>query len=111
MIDADPVKLRADIPLGLAHQVACVGAQVFEAVGVFRRDDEAEMMPVLFASLCESAIIDAVCFGVEHARITPVTGHAFTLQIGDVFGERGGTETCATMTDDARFDDDAPLGA
>jgi len=44
MIDGDPVELGAQIALGVFHQLAGEGTQIVHFFGVFRRDDEPEMM-------------------------------------------------------------------
>jgi hypothetical protein len=51
MGDANPVQPGAEIALHLADQVAAEGPEVGHLGGILRRDDEAEMMPVVEAAL------------------------------------------------------------
>ncbi len=51
VIDGDPLEFRAEILFHLAHEIAGEGFEIGEFRGVLRRDDEAEMMPVIFAPL------------------------------------------------------------
>ena len=53
VIDADPVELRAEVLLHLPHQVAGEGLEVCHLDRVLRRDDEAEMVPVVLGALGE----------------------------------------------------------
>src|SRR3546814_4306865 len=50
MIDRDPIEIGAEIARHVVHQLAREGAQVRHVTGVLGRDDEAEMVSVLFAA-------------------------------------------------------------
>ena len=50
----------SEVLLHLPHEVAGEAAQVAHLDGVFRRDDEAELMPVLPAALDEGAAVRLV---------------------------------------------------
>jgi hypothetical protein len=60
MIDADLVELRSEFPLGIRHQLPSEGADVLHVGGVFRRDDESEMMPIILATFSEGLRIGIV---------------------------------------------------
>ena len=47
VIDRDPVKLGPEVALHLSDEVAGEGLEVGHLGGVLRRDDEAEMMPII----------------------------------------------------------------
>lgn len=49
MIDRNPVEARLQILLHLSHQIACKILQIGHFVGVFGRNNEAELMPILAA--------------------------------------------------------------
>ena len=57
MIDRDPVQFGSEIPLDIGHQFAREGAEIAELGGIFRRNDEAEMMPVILTAFGERAFI------------------------------------------------------
>jgi hypothetical protein len=84
VIDGDPVEAGPKIGLHLPRQIPGEGAQVGHLAGVFRRDDEAEMVPVVGRPIGESRIIGAIGFGIEHPRLLAVESDALTLQIGDM---------------------------
>ena len=103
MIDGDPVELCAEIAFGILHQFAGEGAQIAHVLGVLRRDNEPEMMPVVGATLGEILSVGRVRGGVEHMGVAAVAGDAFAPQIGNVVGERGGTKSRALVADDTRL--------
>ncbi|GFE66571.1 hypothetical protein KIN_36450 [Litoreibacter roseus] len=88
VIDGDPIEFGAEIALGLGHEVARESAQILHLSGVFRRDDEAEMMTVVFGARGEGAVVGLVVLLVEHGRIPAVLGDALALQIVEMLGER-----------------------
>ena len=88
VVDADPVELRSEVPLGVRHQLAREGADILQFGGVFRRDDEPEMMPVILAALGEGFRVGIVRRRVEHPRVRPISRHALALEIGHMFGQR-----------------------
>ena len=92
---------------GIRHQVAGEGLEVRHLAGVLGRDDEAEMMPVVLASLGEGAIVGVVARGIEHPRLLSVAGDALALQIGEMRRQRRRSKAAALVADDARLDDDA----
>jgi len=49
MIDCHPIEPRIKILLHRLHQIAHEGFQISHLRGVFRRDEETELMPVAFA--------------------------------------------------------------
>ncbi|CAH1666802.1 hypothetical protein CHELA40_12894 [Chelatococcus asaccharovorans] len=111
MIDGDPIEPRAKVRLHLFDQIAGEGAQVVHLAGVFRGDDEAEMVPVVLAAIGEAEIVGAVVVGVEHDALLAVSADAFALQIREVRRDRSGTESPAPVPGDARLGDDAAMRA
>ena len=60
VIDGDPVELRAEVALGVGHQLAREGAEVGHLGRVLRRDGEPEMMAVVLAALGEGPGVGVV---------------------------------------------------
>ena len=79
MIDGDPVELGAEVARGLAHEIAGEGAQVLHLARVLWRDDEPEMMPVVFAACGKVALVDGVVLRAEHRCVAAVLGHTIAL--------------------------------
>lgn len=50
MVHRDPVEAGALVGFHLAHQLAHKGLEVAQFLAVLRRDDDAEMVPVLATS-------------------------------------------------------------
>src|SRR3546814_18173951 len=50
VIDGYPVERCAEIALGVSHQFAGAGAQVLHLAGILGREDETNMVPVVFAA-------------------------------------------------------------
>ena len=67
VVDPDPIKLGAEIPFGLPHQVPSERLEIGKLLCVFRRDDEPEMMPIPFAALGERAVVGVIVLGIEHS--------------------------------------------
>ena len=107
VIDRDPIQPRAEIPLHVPHQLASESTEVGHLAGIFGRDREAEMMPVILAAFGKSLRIGGLRGGVEHARILPVAGYPLTLEISDMFGEWRRVKPLAVVADDPRHDDNA----
>lgn len=106
VIDRDPVELRPEIAFGLMHQLARGRAQVAQLGGILGRDDEAEMMPVVLAAVRETACIGGIAARVEHARGLARAADTVALEIGNVLGHCGRSETRAPLPDDTGLDDD-----
>ncbi len=106
VIDGDPVEAGAEIGFHLPGEIPREGAQVFHVAGVFRGDDEAEMVPVVLAAIGEGEIVGAVGLGVEHDALLSVPADAFPLQIGEMGRDRRGAESAATVPGDACLRDD-----
>ncbi len=109
VIDRHPVEPGVEVARHIFEQFARESAQVGHLACVFRRHDEAEVMPVVFAARGEGIAIDLIRQGIEHLGIRSVTGDAVPFEIGDVAGERCRAEMTAPVTNDARLDDDPPL--
>jgi hypothetical protein len=103
MIDRDPVQFGPEIPRNIDHQFPREGAEIAEFGGIFWRNDEAEMMPVILATLRERALVHRVRRRVKHAGFRSVPRHAISLQIGDVLGQQRRAKARAVMTNHARL--------
>ena len=88
VINGDPVEAGAQVAFGVDHQVACEGFDVGKLAGVFGCNDEPEMMPVLFAPLCKSSMIDLIALSPEHPGRITIFGHAVTAESGEINGKR-----------------------
>ena len=108
MVDRNPFQLRPEVAFGVLHEFTREGAHVRHLHGVFGRDDEPEMMPVFGAAFGERLSVRVVRGRVEKACVLAIAGHAFTLEIGDMLGERRRDKLAATMAHDPGHDDDAP---
>jgi len=51
MIDRDPIEARLEVLLHLSHEIARKTSQIGHFIGIFRRHNEAELMPILTAPL------------------------------------------------------------
>jgi hypothetical protein len=111
MIDRHPVESGAEIVRHVVHQLAGEGAQVFHLCCIFRRDDEAEVVPIILAAIGEGFAIDIVSIPVEQAAFTAFAVNAVPLQIGEVPGERCCPKVCALLPDDPRLDDHPALSS
>jgi hypothetical protein len=83
MTDRDPVEPGAEIARHLGCQVACEGFEIGHFGGILRRDDEAEMMPVVQAAPRERHGVGAILSGAEHVGLLTAAGDAVTLQVGE----------------------------
>ena len=63
MIDRDPIEARLEVLLHLPHEVARETSEIGHFVGIFRRHNEAELMPVLTSPLDECLAISLVLKG------------------------------------------------
>ena len=109
MVDRHPVELRAEGPSRRQPSSSRVkGLEVSSSAPVFGRDDEAEVMTVILATLREGSFVGCIGGGVEHARICAVARDALALEIGHVLGQRCRTEPGPLMADHARFHHHAP---
>ena len=108
VIDGDPLEPRAEVPFHVGHELAREGLEVADLGRVLGRDDEAEMMPVVLAALRERALISLVSRSIEHPRRLAVSRDTFALEIGDVLGQRSGTEARALVAHDTRLGHNAP---
>ena len=108
VIDGDPVEFRAEIALGVSHQLAGEGAKIGHLGRVLGGHREPEVMAVVLATLGERPGVGVVGPGVEHPGVRAVAGDAFALEIGDMLRQRRRAELRSLMADDPRHDDDAP---
>ncbi len=75
VIDGDPVEAGAEVGFHLLGEIPREGAQVFHIGGVFRRDDEAEMVPVV---LQRSAKARSSARSVSASNMTPFSPSRLT---------------------------------
>src|SRR5215475_11844581 len=109
MIDRDPLEPGPEITLHLGDEVAGEGFEIGHLGGIFRRDDEAEVMPIVMAAPYEGRSVRPVLRGAEHMRLLTIAADAVAPQVGDVGGERRRTEGTGPMPDDAGLHDDAAM--
>ncbi len=101
VIDSNPVEFCAEILFRLAHQVAGEGFEVCHFHRIFRRDDEAKMVAIVFAAFSKLVRVDFVDLRTEQARLFSISSNAFATQIGKMRGER---RAAAVVPDHARLD-------
>ena len=88
VIDCDPVEPGPDIALHLRREVAGERLEVGQFGCVLRRDDEAEVMPIVMAAPRKGRGIGPVLCGAEHVRFLAATGDTATLEVGNVGCQR-----------------------
>jgi hypothetical protein len=108
VIDGDPVESRAEIALGVGHQLASEGAKIGHLGRVLGGHREPEVMSVVLATLGECSGVGLVGPAIEHPRVHAVAGDALALEIGDVLRQWRRAELRSLMADDPRHDDNAP---
>ncbi len=84
VVDRDPVEPCAQVLFHLAHEVAGEAAQIAHLAGVFRRDDEPELVPVLPAPLDEGAAVRIVLNAGIGAALLAVAGHSVAFEIAQM---------------------------
>ena len=88
VIDRDPVELRAEIALGLDHQLARECLEVRKFGGVVGRDDEAEVVAVAVAAFGEGMGVSRIDLRVEQAAGFAVTRRAVAAEIAEMGRQR-----------------------
>src|SRR3546814_10707065 len=68
VIDRDPVEARLEILCHVGHEVAGEAPEVADLPGIFRPDDETDMMTIILAARCEVGAVSAVALRVEQDR-------------------------------------------
>ena len=110
VVDGDPIESGPKIGFHLPREVSREGSEIGHLRGVFGRDDEAEVVPVILRSIGKSSIVGTVALGVEHARLLAVARNALALQIGDMRRHRRRAESTALMARNSRLHHDAAGG-
>src|SRR3546814_12326644 len=100
----NPIELGAQILLHRPDKIAREGFEVRHFHGVVGRDNETEMVPVVFAPLCERLRIGIIGAGAKQPRLLSVPGDALAAQIVQVSPER---RVASAMAAHARLDDSA----
>jgi hypothetical protein len=98
LIDRHPVEVGSEVALDIAQQFARERAEVVQLGGVFRRNDETKVTPVILAAFGEGAFVSYFRVRVEHPSILAVSGN----------WERRGAEAAALVTHDTRLHHHAP---
>jgi hypothetical protein len=93
------------------HQVPGEGAEVLKPQRVLRRDDQAEVLPVLLAPGGEGAVVGLIGVAVDPGGSLDVAGHALAHEVGDVFRERCRSILCTAMSDHRGLDGGATVRA
>jgi hypothetical protein len=101
MVDRDPVEPRAEVARGLIHELAAEATQASELARFVRRDDEPEMMPIVFAALCKGPAVCLISGRIEEFARRSVAGDAVALQIAEMGSQAAGRPHPAH---DARLD-------
>ena len=102
MINAHPVQLGAEVLLHLVHQVAGEDLEVRHLGRILGRDDEAEVVAIVLATLGKLLGIQVVAAGSEETGLLPIPGHAFAAEIAEVCCKR---RRARRMANDAGLDD------
>src|SRR3546814_7129882 len=76
MVYGNPIELGAQILLHLPDKIAREGFEVRHFHGVVGRDNETEMVPVVFAPLCERLRIGIIGAGAKQPHLLSVPGDA-----------------------------------
>ncbi|KXV76969.1 hypothetical protein [Acetobacter cerevisiae] len=77
---------------------------------VLGRDDEAEMMPIVFAACGKILSVHLLTIRPEQMRFLAVAGDAIAAQIGEVIGQRSGTRAAPGLSHHAGLHGDAAMG-
>ncbi|MGY3146479.1 hypothetical protein ACVWYQ_003478 [Bradyrhizobium sp. USDA 3397] len=88
MIDRHPVEPGAETTRGLIHELAGKAPQAPELAGIIGRDDEPEMMPVVFTTLGKGAASGLIAGGVKQSAGLPIPGHPIALKVTDMGTQR-----------------------
>ena len=105
VIHRHPLELGAKIALHLAHQVAGVGLQVLEIVGILRRDDESELVPIILATRVEIVRVDPVGMLPVELATFAIGRYAITLDVTQMLLR--GARTRASEIHQTRLNHDA----
>ena len=84
VVDRDPVEFRPEVSFHLLHQIAGGLARVGQVHAVLCRDDEAELVAVIAASVEESATILHIALARIGLALFAVTGHAVAFEIAEM---------------------------
>ena len=84
VIYGDPVETPPGIALHLRHELARCRLEVAHARTVFRRDDDPELVRVVFAALQEVRRINAFRVAVIEQTACPVPARAVALEVTDM---------------------------
>ncbi|MNY32016.1 hypothetical protein D3C86_1662050 [compost metagenome] len=88
VIDRHPVEAGAEVGFYPAHQVAGVGAQVVELLGILGRDDEAELVAVFPAALLEGLRVCLIGQRTVGLAGLALATHAIALDVTQMAGGR-----------------------
>jgi hypothetical protein len=102
VVDRYPIEVGAEIPGGLIHEVSRELPQVGQLARVVGRDDEPEVVPVIFAALGEARAVHPVALRIEQLPALAVPGDPVALKVGDVRPKRSWRPSPAN---DTRLDD------
>jgi hypothetical protein len=88
VIDGNPFETGAEVDFHPLNQLAGECSQVFELVRIFRRHDEAELMPILASALLEGFEIGGVALGVVAFSRKTVSADAFARKVAEMRCDR-----------------------
>ncbi|MNL23604.1 hypothetical protein D3C87_1449990 [compost metagenome] len=108
MTDRHPREFRfAEVGAHPAHDIAHVVLKVGDPVAMLRRDDEAEMVPMLGPALDAFRTVHRLLVPVEEGCRLPFLPGALTTEIADMGGQRpGARHALAHVSRHQRLDDD-----
>jgi hypothetical protein len=109
VIDRDPIEARPEIALHLGHEVAGERLEVGHFSGILRRDDEAEVMPIVMAAAREGRRIEPVLRGAEHVGFLAAARDTVTFEVGNVGRQGRRASGTAGVPDYAGLHDNAAV--
>src|SRR5216683_1631615 len=105
MVHRDPIELRFQVTFEFAHEVAGEAREITEAHTVLRRDDDAELVAIVLATIEEGIAVGPVLRRRIQPAALAIARGAVALNITQM---SGGSSVLPGGTNGARFDHDAP---
>ncbi|CAM5187914.1 hypothetical protein CDEN61S_01603 [Castellaniella denitrificans] len=106
VVDRHPIEAGAQVGLHAAHEVARVGAQVFQFRAVLGGEDEAEMVPVVGAAFLEGVEVGGIGLRPVGLARLAIAAHTVALDVAQVLGKR--LRAGLALVDQQRLDGHTP---